>query len=157
MRTPPLCVATDQRREMTPTKETLKVQAKRLRSHLQQSGVQMTHSQCLELLARQMGHRDWNTLSAACPTDTAPPGVGDRVRGTYLGQPFTGVVKGLSKLTAAGRWRITVVFDAPVDVVRFDSFSALRQQLTVIVDAAGTALRATSDGEPHLTLAGPGP
>ncbi len=153
MRTPSHSDAREKRRRMVHTKDDLKTQAKRLRSQLQRLGLQMTHGQCLDLLARQMGHRDWNTLAAQCdvPSPT-PPAVGSRVRGRYLGQPFSGVVRGLNALVSEGHWRITLAFDAPVDVVRSEHFSSLRRRVTAVVDAQGTAFRHTSDGTPHLEL-----
>lgn len=138
---------------MIHSKDDLKLQAKRLRSQLQRLGLQMTHGQCLDLLARQLGHRDWNTLVARCQdTIPAPPPVGSRVQGRYLDHPFSGVVKGLHMLGSGGRWRMTLVFDRPVDVVRSQRFSSLRRRVTAVVDAQGTALRHTSDGAPHLQL-----
>jgi catechol 2,3-dioxygenase-like lactoylglutathione lyase family enzyme len=41
-----------------------KSMAKRLRADLAEHGVQITHSQTLELLAHLHGHRDWNTMAA---------------------------------------------------------------------------------------------
>ena len=42
-----------------------KQQAKRLRTSLAERGVEVTHSEALELVAHQYGARDWNTLAAA--------------------------------------------------------------------------------------------
>ena len=41
-----------------------KQQAKRLRTSLAERGVEVTHSEALELVAHQYGARDWNTLAA---------------------------------------------------------------------------------------------
>lgn len=41
-----------------------KQQAKRLRTSLAERGVEVTHSEALELVAQQHGARDWNTLAA---------------------------------------------------------------------------------------------
>lgn len=41
-----------------------KSMAKALRQGLQERDIQLTHSDCLELVARQFGLLDWNTLSA---------------------------------------------------------------------------------------------
>jgi hypothetical protein len=57
----------------------LKQQAKRLRTSLADRGVEVTHSEALELLAHQHGARDWNTLVAAGPpvvSTTEPRGFG---------------------------------------------------------------------------------
>ena len=133
----------------------LKTQAKRLRLELRQSGVALTHSQALELLARQHGHRDWNTLHALAARDSQMPpvAVGDRVSGRYLGQAFDGRVLQLATLGAEERFRVTIHFDRPVDVVTFDSFSAWRQRITAVVDRSGRSARKTSNGVPHLVLA----
>lgn len=42
-----------------------KAAARRLRSALEARGLAATHSDTLELVAAQLGHRDWNTASAA--------------------------------------------------------------------------------------------
>lgn len=52
--------------------ETLKSQAKRLRTHLSEIDISLTHSQVLEAVAVMHGHRDWNTASAALSHQAAP-------------------------------------------------------------------------------------
>ena len=52
-----------------------KQQAKRLRTSLAERGVEVTHSEALELVAHQYGARDWNTLAAA-HAEVAPPRAG---------------------------------------------------------------------------------
>ena len=52
-----------------------KQQAKRLRTSLAERGVEVTHSEALELVAHQYGARDWNTLSAS-HAEVAPPRAG---------------------------------------------------------------------------------
>ena len=42
-----------------------KKMAKRLRAELADRGLEVTHSEALELVAHQHGHNDWNTMSAA--------------------------------------------------------------------------------------------
>lgn len=54
------------------TIETLKSQAKRLRTHLSKSDIPLTHSQVLEAVSVMHGHRDWNTASAAASQHAAP-------------------------------------------------------------------------------------
>ncbi|KIC38701.1 hypothetical protein RA27_20000 [Ruegeria sp. ANG-R] len=129
----------------------LKEQAKRLRKRLQDSGVKLSNSEALELLAHQHGARDWNTLHAMAG-NRMQLRVGDRVEGRYLGQPFTAEVRGLTKLGDGTHRRVTLQFDAPVDVVRFDSFSSLRQRVTGEIGWDGRSTRHTSDGEPQLTI-----
>ncbi len=138
-----------------PTVDGLKGQARRLRQSLSAIGKDITHSQSLELLAGQYGGKDWNTLYAMANSrsETLRFGVNDRVSGEYLGQPFTAKVIGLKVLPGAERFRLTLRFDKPVDVVTHDSFSALRTQVTAVVDRTGQTRRKTSDGRPHLRLA----
>ena len=52
-----------------------KQQAKRLRTSLAERGVEVTHSEALELVAHQYGARDWNTLAAA-DAEVSPPRAG---------------------------------------------------------------------------------
>ncbi|MBB3608871.1 glyoxalase superfamily protein [Rhizobium sp. BK602] len=140
-----------------PSIDELKAQAKRLRHAMHERGDDVTHSAALELLARQHGLRDWNTLSAlAARPNAAPPphlpfGVGSAIRGRYLNQPFTGKVLALSA-QPGGLYRITIHFDEPVDVVTFESFSAFRRRINAQIDADGISPRKTSDGVPHLVL-----
>lgn len=133
--------------------EELKAQAKRLRGTLEAQGKPVSHSEALELIARQLGFRDWNTLHASIGNRPAPPPValGDRVHGTYLGQAFDGDVIGVHTLTG-GRLRVTLEFDDPVDVVKFDSFSAYRRRVSATVNNDGRTMERTSDGAPQLEL-----
>ncbi|MCJ8150471.1 glyoxalase superfamily protein [Shinella sp. H4-D48] len=138
-----------------PSLDTLKDQAKRLRARFADEMQPVSHSRALELIAAQYGFRDWNTLHAAVgnrpPFD--PWMLGSRVRGSYLGQPFDAEVIGVQALTTQpGRYRMTLHFDTPVDVVTFDSFSAFRQRVSCTVDETGRTLEKTSNGRPHLEL-----
>ncbi len=137
-----------------PTIDTLKTQAKRLREKLHAGGTDISHGNALELIASQFGVRDWNTLhaSAAAPASVTDLRIGQEVKGRYLGQAFTGKVIGLHALASTGRYRITLKFDKPVDVVTFSSFSAFRQRVTSTIDENGRTLMHTSNGEPHLQL-----
>ena len=100
-----------------PSLDTLKTQAKRLRSELAKSGTTIGHSAALELLAKQQGFKDWNTLHAAAGhrQTPAPVTLGQQVSGRYLDQPFTGEVLGVQKLTASDMFRVTLHFDQPVE------------------------------------------
>jgi len=137
----------------------LKAQAKRLRTSLTDAGTIVSHSKSLELLAAQLGYRDWNTLHAAAgngppPNPLALPAqlaLGAKVQGTYLSQPFEGEVIGVQALSQ-GRIRVTLDFDEPVDVVTFDSFSAYRRRVSVTVGTNGQTTERTSNGEPQLKL-----
>jgi len=131
--------------------EGLKAQAKRLRQALAEDGDFISHSEALELLAKQLGYRDWNTLHAAAGNRPAELQLGDRVSGAYLGQPFFGAIIGVETLSG-GRRRITIDFDEPVDVVTFESFSAYRKRVTAIVGEDGCSAEKTSNGRPQMEL-----
>lgn len=138
-----------------PSLEALKDQAKRLRTSLLAQGNDVNHSKSLELIAAQFGFRDWNTLHAA--VGNRPPlnpyMLGSKVKGHYLGQPFEAEILGVQTLGAgADRYRLTLNFDEPVDVVTFDSFSAFRKRVNCTVDGTGRTKERTSNGRPHLEL-----
>ncbi len=143
----------------TPTLDTLKTQAKALRQALQVAGTAVTHAQALELVARQHGARDWNTLHARVTRTNAPPelALGDRVTGRYLGQAYSGEVIGLSG--PASHREVEIRLDKPVDVVAFESFSNWRSRIRGTLDANGRSHRKTSDGQPQVPvhMAGPSP
>ena len=137
-----------------PSIEGLKDQAKRLRARLAETGETVGHSKALELIAAQYGYKDWNTLHAAVGNrpPACPVALGDQVGGFYLGQPFRGTVIGTRTLMTEGKYRVTLEFDEPVDVVTFDSFSAFRKRVTCIIDRDGNSSEKTSDGRPHMQL-----
>lgn len=143
---------------MSSPKETtlkgLKTQAKALRTALSAKGQTVSHSEALELLARQMGVRDWNTLAAtaeARPNQMAfAPGM--EVSGFYLGQAFRGTVLGAQTLNLGQRTRLTIEFDAPLNVTPEASFEVMRRRINATVDAAGRTFEETSNGLPHLQI-----
>ncbi len=137
-----------------PTITDLKAQAKRLRQAISKTnGSDVSHSKSLELVAKQFGFRDWNTLHAAAQGNGFRAyTVGDRVNGHYLGQAFEGEVLGFAKTGSEGTYRVTIQFDTPVDVVTFDSFSAYRSRVTCTIRENGVAITRTSDGRPHLVM-----
>lgn len=136
-----------------PAVSGLKQQAKRLRTSLAEDGDFISHSESLELIARQYGFRDWNTIHAAAgngpPTD--PLVLGAKIRGRYLGQTFSGEIIAIQSLTADYK-RLTVHFDEAVDVVTFDSFSAFRQRVSTRVNKHGVSVEKTSDGVPQMVI-----
>lgn len=136
----------------TPSVEALKTQARRLREAMAQSGTPVTHAQALETVARQYGHRDWNTAVAAARWDHPPRWqIGQKIRGRYLSQTFTGRIKAAAE-TGTGHWRLTLVFDAPVDVVTSRQFSNFRRQVNCVINGQGATAEKTSDGTPHLVM-----
>lgn len=134
------------------TVEGAKAQARALRTALAAQGTAVSHSQALELVARQHGAHDWNTLHARLAARNALPALalGDRVQGRYLGQPFTGRVTALAG--PDGHRQIGIRLDQPVDTVRFESFSNLRHQIRGTIDESGRSVAKTSDGVPHLIV-----
>jgi len=138
----------------TLSASTLKAEARALRSERQQAGMPISHGEALETVARAHGFRDWNTARAAYPDRAVVPAqVGERVSGTYLKQPFTGMVLGVEmKQTDHALFDVTVLFDEPVDVITFASFSSFRQRVKTTVNLHGVSPARTGDGEPHMRL-----
>jgi hypothetical protein len=128
-----------------------KAHAKSLRNVLAAEGTMVSHAQALELIARQNGARDWNTLSARLAKAAPSPfHLHQRVQGRYLGQSFKGEINALS--SSGTHYSVSVRFDEPVDTVTFDSFSNMRRVVRGVVDITGNSVRKTSNGTPHLTL-----
>lgn len=128
-----------------------KAQAKALRVALGENGTVISHAQALELVARQNGAKDWNVLHARLAA--AEPEIfrlGQEVRGSYLGQAFTGRIIALAR--PAGQFRLTIQFDTPVDTVRFEGFSNLRRRVSGTIGLDGRSVRKTSDGVPQLIV-----
>ncbi len=137
----------------TPSIQTLKSEARALREERGLAGMPLGHGQALEEVARRHGYRDWNTASATLPERIAiPVQVGQRVKGTYLGRPFAGLVLGMQLLPDMRHYEVTVKFDRPVDVSKFDSMVIERQRVRSTVNLGGVSPAHTSDGEPHMRL-----
>ncbi|MEQ5872545.1 hypothetical protein J4E08_22035 [Sagittula sp. NFXS13] len=130
---------------------TAKAQARALREGLATQGTAISHSQALELVARQNGARDWNTLQARlAKAEPTPLQIDAEVRGQYLGQDFTGRIVGLTRV---GRhFQVSLQLNAPVDVVQFESFSSLRHHIRGTIGADGKSPQKTSNGAPHLVI-----
>ena len=138
-----------------PTRTALKSQAKRLRTTLADQGKTISHGQSLKAIARQYGHRDWNTINAVAPQDVRLNqldwNVGQIVSGRYLGHRFDGRIKSASS-TTSGHWALTLVFNDAIDVVESEHFSNMRRQINCTVGPDGRTARKTSDGQPQLVL-----
>ena len=135
----------------TPSIQTLKAEAKSLREERALAGTPLGQGQALEEIARRHGYRDWNTASASLPDRVAiPVQVGQRVKGTYMGKPFVGLVIGM-QLTPP-HYQVTVKFDHPVNVSKFDSMVHNRQRVSTTIDVRGISVSHTSDGEPHMRI-----
>ena len=96
-----------------------RVQAKaRARQIKAESEGALSLAAALESVAKEMGFRDWNTASARLSNapDTSWQ-VGERVRGHYLKQAFSGRIHGVRELQAGSGYEVTIHFDAAVDVV----------------------------------------
>ncbi len=136
------------------TLETYKQQAKTLRTEL--GSTRISHAEALELVAKQHGFRNWNTLHGALGNRpivcSYTPGA--RVSGYYLGHSFKGTVKSSARWGQDGHTRLTIRFDEPVDVVEFESFSAFRQQVSAVVGQDGISPQRTSKGVAHLVIRG---
>ena len=136
------------------TLEDLKAEAKRLRSALAATGQAFTHSQSLEMLAKQKGYRDWNTLHAAIGNQPPRPpvDVGQTVDGAYLGHAVRGEILAVRRF-GDGRYRIKLDLEAPVDVSAFEGMEVLRRRLNANIGGDGATIEKTSGGVPHLKLA----
>lgn len=134
-----------------PTLPQLKAEARQLRQQAQNQGQPISHAKALEQIARQYGSRDWNTLHARA-SNMPELQLGMQVTGRYLGQPFTGEIRALAAHGPQGHQRITLQFDAPVDVVTFDSFSNYRSRVSAVITADGCSASRTSNGQPQLVV-----
>ncbi len=139
-----------------PTITGLKKRAKIKRKRMAIKGNILSHSASLEAIANDYGFKDWNTLSATvlkrmahCPVDE-----GDNVTGTYRGHRFTGIVHRIEarKFAFKNWYHLTIQLDEAIDVVEFDSFSALRQRIQCAVDETGVTAEKLSNGNPMLAL-----
>jgi len=132
-----------------------RVQAKaRARQLKAEYGATLNLAAALEIVAKEMGFRDWNTASARLSNgpDTNWQ-VGERVSGQYLKRPVTERLQGVRELQAGSGYEVTIHFDEPVDVVDWESFSAFRQRVKAFVSPEGVSWSKTSDGVPHLIVA----
>jgi hypothetical protein len=138
----------------TPSSASLKAEAKALRAERALGGNPISHGAALEEVARAHGYRDWNTAAAAIPERVASPvQVGQRVKGTYLGKPFTGLVIGVNLLSDMQHYEVTVKADQPIDVSKSQLIGPImRHRLRSTVDLHGVSVSHTSDGEPHLRI-----
>lgn len=133
--------------------------ARRLRDALAAEGFDISHAKALELVAKQNGARDWNTLAArpapaAAEANTAAPfSVGENVAGTFNGSPAKGRVIGLEETIKPDLWRVTVAFNPPVDVSTSKLFSSERRRIQMVVGADGRSRRLTGTETGVMTLA----
>lgn len=138
----------------TPSAATLKAEAKALRAERALAGNPLGQGAALEEIAHRHGYRDWNTASAAMPERAVSPvQVGQRVKGTYLSQPFIGMVIGVQLLADMNHYEVTVKFDRPVNVSKSELMGPIyRQRVRATVDLRGISAARTSDGQPHMRI-----
>lgn len=138
--------------------------ARRLRDALASEGIAVSHAKALELVARQEGVRDWNTLAARPvatpvsakadePKGAVPFAVGENVAGTFNGNPAQGRVIGLEETIKPDLWRVTVAFNPPVDVSTSKLFSSERRRIQMVVGADGRSRRLTGTETGVMALA----
>ena len=137
----------------TPSAQTLKSEAKALRAQRELAGENLSHGAALEQVAKAHGYRDWNTARAALPDRVVSPWqVGQRVKGLYLDQPFTGMLIGVQLLGNMQNYTVTIQFDAPVNVTPTFMFAALRHRVVSTIDIHGTSNASRGNGNPQLVL-----
>ncbi|SNZ19087.1 hypothetical protein SAMN06265368_2166 [Cohaesibacter gelatinilyticus] len=137
-----------------PSLTDLKAEAKKLRAQASEAETPLSHSQALEQIAKRYGYRNWNVIAAAANQPKAGNRFyeGMRLSGHYLSQPFAGKVLKVQPTEQQGSYQLTILFDQPVDVVSFESFSAFRQRVSCTIGPDGTSPQQTSNGEPHMRL-----
>ncbi len=137
-----------------PAVSVLKDQAKRLRTSLAAEGAVIGHSKSLEMLAKQYGYRDWNTLHAASGNRPATFSfaLGQHVEGLYLGKPFTGQVHAIRSVGADGWHRVTINFDGPVEVAGIEGMPVTRSRVSATLGPNGRTVEKTSNGQPHMVI-----
>tara|TARA_R110000824_G_scaffold369452_2_gene558953 strand:+ start:348 stop:791 length:444 start_codon:yes stop_codon:yes gene_type:complete len=141
-------------RPHTPSLKDLKQQARRLRSEIARGSTPISHSQSLEMVARQQGFKDWNTLHASASNRPALEALGlnETVSGRYLGQRFQGELVGIRTIRPGQVYHVSIQLKQAIDVVSFESFSNFRRRLNCTVDQHGISPARTSNGEPHMVL-----
>ena len=137
----------------TPSAQTLKSEARALRTQRELAGENLSHGAALEAVAKAHGYRDWNTARAALPDRVVSPWqVGQRVTGLYLDQPFTGMLIGVQLLGNLRNYTVTIQFDEPVNVTPTFMFAALRHRVVSTVDLHGISSAMRGNGNPQLVL-----
>ncbi|KAB2670433.1 hypothetical protein F9K77_10530 [Ochrobactrum sp. LMG 5442] len=137
-----------------------KHQARRLRQALSEEGIAISHGKALDLVARQSGTRDWNTLAAngskvdaaSIQDETAPYRVGQRITGLFHTTPFDARIIAVEETIKPELWRITLQFDPAIDVVVSPNLSMLRRRVTAVVGTDGKSRRLTGSETGGIAL-----
>lgn len=133
--------------------QSLKFEAKALREERSAAGESISHAAALEAVAKAHGFRDWNTARAVLPDRVAVPfQVGQRVHGTYLEQPFKGMLIGVQLMGDGQHFKITVNFDEPVNVTPNFMFAAYRHRVVATVDLHGVTPALRGNGTPQMVV-----
>jgi hypothetical protein len=157
-----------------------KAMARTLRQALAAKGVKLTNSEALELVARQLGARDWNTLAAeiaaaetpepvaAAPPAPLPPALARDERTTRTGQRFSsgleatlhravGLANGRKHQYAALEHLLVAALDDPDAFAVLEACAvdvgALRVQATAFIDNELTSI-VDEDGGDCVPTAG---
>lgn len=138
----------------SPSLKELKIQARRLRAEMANHSEPISHSQSLEMIARQRGFRDWNTIHASLSNRPALEALslGEVVTGQYMGQAFRGELVAIRTLKRGHSYYVSIQADKAIDVVTFDSFSNFRRRLSCTLDQSGISPAKTSNDQPHMIL-----
>lgn len=138
--------------------EEAKARAVHLRKMALDQGRSLSHGKALEIVAKEQGIRDWNTLIARLAKAEASTrkidflalNRGVVVEGRYLNQPFTGRIVGASE--DGQKFRLAIHLDQAVDTVTFASFSNVRRRVQGTIGKDGRSAERTSNGIPHLMI-----
>ena len=137
-----------------------KHQARRLRQALSEEGIAISHGKALDLVARQSGTRDWNTLAAngskveaaSVQDDTAPYRVGQRITGLFHTTPFDARIIAVEETIKPELWPNTLQFDPAIDVAVSPNLSMLRRRVTAVVGTDGKSRRLTGSETGGMAL-----
>lgn len=137
-----------------PALKTIKLQAKRLRQILAEQGTPLSHSQSLEIIAKQWGYSDWNTLNAILKTPDSPENltIGDIVTGYYMGEPVEAEVLRVQTLGHGDAFNLTLKLDKRVDVINSEGEMSSKKKVRCTVGVTGKTVQKMADGTPHFVL-----
>ena len=101
--------------------QTLKSEAKALRDERTAPARRSARARPLRKSPNGTASATGTPRAPALPERIAVPvQVGQRVAGTYLSRPFTGLVLGMKLMPDMAHYEVTVAFDQPVNVSKFD-------------------------------------
>ena len=112
----------------------------------------ISHSASLEMVAKQLGFKDWNVLSAKAISNRPEWKLGARVRGEYLGHTFEGKLIAVRQYADEAHHAITVQFDKPVEVATLGDHKPTRVRVSAVVDLDGVTADKSSNGKPHMVV-----